>query len=310
MERRKFLQKISGTTALLALAGCTSNTSASDAAEQIEAARDALLQNEDTFEQVKDFQGESAGSFDPEQIRIRVERANEHLDKAEEVATEEQQPAIDALRDWGEFQIERAEAVDLSIRLVSKWDTVSTYLSSESYEEAQGALGEAESIYDDLQTATEEMLSTYERVDRDALEEGGFTAYHDQLTNWFSKIQNWQDVIEIFFAGMEPLLSGFIAYQDGTSAFQSENFQEAERHFGSAETDFAIAEDELEALENHTTDFPTLEANTVRMICTAGALREASRLMTESAQAATRGNYSEARSYAEQARSEAGRCSS
>lgn len=310
MKRRAFLKKsVAASTVAVAMAGCSSGSS-SQVNENIESARDTLLENEETFENVSDhFQSGDTPNFNPEQIRTRVDRAKETLGEVEGDASDEQAEVIDALLNWGDFQVRRAEGIELSIQLTSKWETVSTYLQTQQYEQAQTALDEADTIYDNFQTEFEEMVSAYENVDQDVLEEGGLEAYDEQMSNWFSQIRNWADGVEIYLNGFDPLLTGFVLYQDGTEEYQNEAYSEAVEVYQEAETEFAVAERELEALEEYSTDFPSIESDAVRLICTAGALSESSSLMAQSAREASQGNYESARDYANQAEQAASECS-
>lgn len=306
MKRRTFLLKSVG-TGTVALGGCTSGSSG--AANSIESARDTLLENEETFENVSEqFERGETPSFDAEKVRNRVNRANETLNNAEENASGEQLDQIEALRKWGQFQIERAEATELSIRLISKWETVSANLDAGQYEEAKLALSESESIYSDLNTKTDEIKAAYRNVNQEALESGGLTAYDEDITSWFSQLENWLEVMGIFFDGMAPLLDGFIGYKSGIEMYQNERFSQAKNRFDTAQTEFAVATRELEQLEDFDTEFPTLEADSVRIICAAGALKDSAGYMEDSARAAEQGDYNSAEEYANQAEQAANRC--
>lgn len=309
MNRRKFLSASVGFSVLsVGLSGCSSLGS-SQSNEHIETARDALSENEETFQSYNEqLENGETPNLDAEQIRLRVDRANEALDDAEDDASDEQIEQIEALRAWGDFQMERADGFELSIRFTSKWETVSAHLDSEQYSQAKTALGELSGLHADLKTKIGEIEAAYDEVSRSALADGGLEAYHDQITNWLSNIREWLEVTKILLDGIDPLLTGLLIYKEGANAYQNENYSKAVEDFGNARTEFAVAERELQKLEGYDATFPTLEASTVRIICVAGALKEAADYLQESAEAAEQGNYDRAREMANKAQESANKC--
>lgn len=309
MDRRSFVRTSVGVSlCCLPLAGCA-QLAGSQVDEEIDRARGDIEDNEETFENVAtQFERGETPGFDPEQIRTRASRADETLAEVEGDAPEDQRALVGALRDWTDFQRRRADVLDLVIRLQSKWDAISSHLQAEQIEEARTALDEAETIYEDLQAATDDVEAAYEEVDREALAADGLRTYDEEIRNFLANIRDWLAVMDVLFAGMAPLLDGFAAYQDATTAYDDEQFDSAAETFGGAQTDFAVAEREFEGLRDHSTEFPTLEAGTVEMICVAGSLDESAGLMQESARAAADGRFQEANDLSTQAVEAAEQC--
>lgn len=306
MDRRSFIKGASAGLGMGVMAGCTSSISGAQpeqAEQHIESARDTLLRNEETFDNIEQRmeRGDFPSNFEAGDVRTRVNRAHDSLDEAEQYATEDQLSIISALRDWGSFQLERAEYFETAVRLINKLDTVTAYFENQQYQQAKEALDKTRDIHSELVSSFEETKNAYSAIDRESLESGGVQAYEDEIQNFFTDSENWHELIEGTLDGFEPLIDGFSAFFDAANAFDAENYETAAELFGDAQVYFAESERALRRLEDNTTDFPAMEADLVRILCLAGALEEGSGLWRDSARAAADGNFEEANELAEEA---------
>lgn len=309
MHRRSFLLSAAATTATAALAGCGALSGSGVDQEALSSARSKIQSNEQTFDNASSqFEAGNRPDFDPDTVETTASEADETLAELESQASGDQAEFIAALRAWTEFQRRRADVLDSVVQIQAQLEIVSNHLGGDQIAEARSAITDAESIFDGLRTAVDEMETAYENVDRDALAAEGMEVSHDDITQFIDDMRDWLDVVEILLAGMGPLLDGFVAYQEANGSYQDEQFADAASRFGEGQSHFETAESELQGLEDRSTEFPTIASGAGEMLCAAGAFGESSGLMQESANAADSGEFQRANDLADQAVQAAERC--
>jgi len=317
MERRRYLIT---TGAMLGLAGCTSSEDSTtepsgptetesptetatqtpsptearpnEAEDLMEEAREHLLTASDTFDQETETMYGVSGtvSFDVEPIYTSLENARDDLDRASEVATDEQQRVVEVLGSYADY----IQALTDTLEAIA---TVNNHFSTAgSYEEA----GRYESGADELRAASEAVgiAKEHHQTAADIQAELSADALEKNEVAW-SEAKVWVGEIGGIITGLSILAEGGIAYDEGAvdfnegiDAYNDEQYSTASSAFDEAVADYRKAHETYRGGED---DAPqSMKSEIIALACETEIYRDASIEYRMASDAAEDGDFGEA----------------
>ena len=304
LDRRAFMTTTSG-LGLTVIAGCLGdeqaeeNEQAEDAQEAIEAAVDYLDNAIDTLDEEGEKFGDIEGTVTvkDQNIRSLVNQAESHLDRAEEVATDEQLEIIDTLQDLCSYLRLMADALYHYAEAVNAEESAFTYLRSDRYDDALDSFDE---VKEEI-SKTEEALNEARRIesyiaqnldDQDQLDA-------DVALETWSEFDEDAHAFEIYIDGMRTWVRAQIYMEEGVDHLEDDDFSAAEESFTKAMYRFSEAHSIFSDNED---DVPSdMRPLFIEEGCVTGHLRDTADSLRAAVEAYENNNYNRAEEKMEEA---------
>lgn len=299
IPRRAWLGGI-GAAAAGSLAGCTMDFDFSigddEAAEEdFEAAVDQLLDNADVIDDLMTDEADYDQS-DIEQLKTDIDDAKSLLDDAESLDDGDLAAAIESATAVADIQESLAEYYATTLDWEDAFDVGDAYIESDQYEQATDEFADAVDHADELLTLYEEIDTTQQSIDPDALGEpdldytGAVSAFLPQES------QAEVEAIGTLTTGMKDFAAGNAELFDGFDAFEDEQYAVAASSFTAADTRFTDASDQFEELRDDQSLSADVRGPAIELTDTMDAFNSAVGYYIDAAEAAQDGDFTAAES--------------
>lgn len=279
MDRRRFLLATGASGVSLALAGCSDGSDDSgddgdgtaDDEQEEENPDDQETEEQETEDQEPDEQqadelidsadqnlDEAATLFeqqlsavDPDSpeaidsgpVRELLDQAEQDLEAARPIASEDQQEAVDVLdallafmRDFVEMFVAFGDALE-------EFALVEGLIDNRRVDEAVGALERAESNIDEARSLFETAQSSIQDIDTDRLDTLTRLDF-EQLSADLAEVEGYLIAFEVLTSGLREFTQGLAALQSGTAALEEGGTLLDQESFAGAATAFEESGDE------------------------------------------------------------------
>lgn len=319
MNRRTILAI--GGSGLAALAGCTSSndlvggsggSTSATATAQPEQARDRLQEANQHITEASDAFAHEASrmsssyrgvKFDTDPILVAVKNAEEDLNAAAEVATEEQKAKITRYQTACDYLRSISNIFEPLATVLNALDTAISYERTGRYNDGADEIESAKTELEAAQSAYKKADETISKMGTDLHEKQEVP--YEQLKSVHENLELYLNGIETLVLGRPPLDRGIAAYNEAIELYNNRDYDTAEDIFGDAYSHFGEAHGIYRAGEEDVGQ--SMRPTIIEQTCIANAYRSAADAGQMAAVRADAGDYSTAREYMLEADSAANR---